>query len=66
MKSIFWIYVLKSDADGACYIGSTKDIEKRLRRHNQGEYRYTKGHRPWKLIYKEVANSRSEVIKRER
>jgi putative endonuclease len=62
----FDVYVLKSEKDGIRYIGSGEDSGERLRRHNKGDYQFTKGHRPWKLIYKEQYNSRSEAMKRER
>jgi putative endonuclease len=62
----FDVYVLKSEKDGIRYVGSGADSNERLRRHNRGDYRFTKGHRPWKLIYKEEYNTRSEAVKRER
>ena len=61
-----WVYVLKSQKDGRHYVGSGETVEERLRRHNSGDYRYTKGHRPWKLVYKEPLRTRAEAVKRER
>ncbi len=63
---MFEVYVLKSQDDDKRYIGSGRDALERLRRHNKGDYRFTKGHRPWKLIYKEIYKTRSEAVKRER
>jgi putative endonuclease len=48
------VYVLLSDKDGATYVGMAKDVSNRLREHNAGKNRYTKGHIPWRLIYEEV------------
>lgn len=62
----FDVYVLKSERDKVRYVGSRKDSAERLRRYNKGDYRFTKGHRPWKLIYKEVYNARAEAMKREK
>lgn len=62
----FWVYVLESERDGVCYIGSTQNVEERLRRHNQGDYRFTKGHRPWRLLHQEAVRSRSAAVKQER
>ncbi len=62
----FDVYVLKSLRDGIRYIGSGEDCSERLRRHNKGDYRFTKGHRPWYLLYKEQYNTRSEAVKREK
>ena len=63
---MFWIYVLKSHRDGRSYVGSGADVEERLRRHNRGDYRYTKGHRPWSVVYRESYAARPEAVKRER
>ena len=30
-----WVYILKSVVDGRFYIGSTKDLERRLKQHSQ-------------------------------
>ncbi len=62
----FYIYVLKSEIHGIRYIGSGENVEERLRRHNKGDYKFTKGHRPWKIIYQEEYNSRGEAVKREK
>ncbi len=65
LQKSYWVYVLKSDKNGRHYIGSGRDFAERLRRHNLGDYKYTKGHRPWKLIYHEAMGSRSEAVKKE-
>jgi len=66
-EHLSWVYVLQSLRDGIYYVGSTdKGVEERLRRHNKGDYRFTKGHRPWKIIHFEEFSSVSEAIKRER
>jgi predicted GIY-YIG superfamily endonuclease len=62
----FQVYVLKSERDGIRYVGSGEDAQERLRRHNKGDYQFTKGHRPWKLIYHEDYATRSEAVRRER
>ncbi|HSA83732.1 MAG TPA: GIY-YIG nuclease family protein [Patescibacteria group bacterium] len=63
---MFYTYVLKSISYGTRYVGSAEDVNKRLIEHNAGKVRYTKGRRPWKLIYKESYKSRSEAMKREK
>ncbi len=52
--------------DGAIYVGMVKDIENRLREHNQGKNRYTKGHIPWKIIYTEIFPNWTEARVREK
>ena len=65
MKKKYWIYVLRSKINGTKYTGYTRDLEDRLHRHNLGEYPYTKKFRPWKIIYKEEVESKSEAFKKE-
>jgi len=61
----YYSYILLSKKDGIHYYGSTSNLEKRLKSHNSGQVKFTKGHRPWKIIYSEIFNSRSEASKRE-
>ncbi|MGM0621176.1 MAG: GIY-YIG nuclease family protein [Bacteroidota bacterium] len=61
----FVVYILESKLDGSFYIGQTSNLENRLKRHNNGKNRSTKAKRPWKIIYFEEVNSRSEAIKLE-
>jgi len=32
----YYVYILKSFKDGTCYVGSTQDLESRIKRYNQG------------------------------
>lgn len=63
---MYCVYVLKSQRDGMRYTGSGAEAHERLRRHNNGDYRFTKGRRPWKLVYIEQYSTRSEAVRRER
>ncbi len=47
------VYVLSSLKDQATYVGMALDAVKRLKEHNSGKNRYTKGHLPWKMIFSE-------------
>jgi len=60
-----WVYVLRSEKDGNYYIGSTREIEKRIRSHRAGRVRSTKRRRPLRLIYTEKYESITEARKRE-
>ncbi|MBI2325894.1 GIY-YIG nuclease family protein [Candidatus Collierbacteria bacterium] len=53
MSKSFVVYILQSDLDKTFYVGYTTDIQQRLKEHNQGKSRYTKGHRPYKVVYLE-------------
>ena len=62
----FFVYFLKSEKNGDLYIGSTQNVHDRLRSHNSGRVKSTKGYRPWNLLgYKELP-TRSEAMKMER
>ena len=67
---MFWIYILKSESTDKLYIGQTANLEERLQKHNNnkvGKLIYThKQKGPWKLIYSEQYNTRSDAMKRER
>jgi len=58
-------YILYSKTKDRYYIGSTADVEKRLERHNAGATKSTKSGRPWKIVYSEKYNSKTDAIKRE-
>jgi putative endonuclease len=62
---MFFVYILKSIAFGTYYVGSTNDIERRIRQHNSGYSFYTRSKRPWKLCYTDAFDSLSDARKRE-
>ena len=65
------VYIVRCD-DGTLYTGSTMDVEKRVREHNElkNGAKYTRARRPVVLVYKEEcesfahARSRGAEIKR--
>ncbi|MDP4664501.1 MAG: GIY-YIG nuclease family protein [Salibacteraceae bacterium] len=66
MTEVYYVYAIKSQVDGRIYVGMTADIEKRLKEHNSGKTKSTKGFIPWKLIYQEQIGVRSDARKREK
>ena len=54
----YFTYALKSQKDNSFYIGISKDPGKRLKEHNSGYSKYTKGHRPFEIIYQEEFKNR--------
>ena len=60
-----YTYVLKSEIHGKQYIGSTVNIGKRIKEHNEGKVRSTKAYRPYRLIYVEKFQTATEARKRE-
>ena len=47
------------------YVGYTEDLKSRLKSHNKGSCRFTKGHKPWEIVYTEEFNTKGEAMKRE-
>jgi putative endonuclease len=60
-----YAYVLWSDRLKKRYIGSCRDIDIRLKEHNRGRQRFTKGGIPWVVVYKEEYPNYSFARKRE-
>lgn len=63
---MYYTYILKSLKDDSYYYGSTSNVEERLRSHNSGKSKYTKGHRPYKIHYFETFMTRKEAMAREK
>ena len=61
-----YVYIIQSDRDARYYIGSTGDVELRVQRHNEGWTKSTKCRIPWKLVYVEEYENKSNALKRER
>jgi predicted GIY-YIG superfamily endonuclease len=66
MHTEYFIYVIESVSDGIWYIGLSSDPKSRLKQHNAGKSKFTKGHLPWILIYTEKAGDLPEARKMEK
>ncbi len=54
---MYSVYALKSEKDSRIYVGMTNNLNRRIKEHNIGKTKSTKGYRPWKLIHcKDVEN----------
>jgi len=62
---MFYAYILKSIIDRCLYVGSTNDLRKRLKEHNDGKVFSTKLRRPFELVYYEAYKSEKDARKRE-
>lgn len=51
--------------DGQLYLGSTMDIDRRLREHNSGQVFSTRPRRPFELVYFEAYKSEHDARMRE-
>ena len=61
----YTVYVLRSIKDGKYYIGHTRDLSDRVRRHNENRVSVTKKRGPWHVVLEELFDTRSEAMMRE-
>lgn len=62
----YYVYVLLCN-DGSYYTGYAKRLRRRIEEHKKGQgARYTRIHKPEKIVYVEEFDSRSDAMKRER
>ena len=65
MTDTWHVYIIRC-ADDTLYTGITKNVDKRIQKHNAGNgAKYTKGRLPVKLVYKQKVGSYSAALKRE-
>ncbi len=62
---MYYVYILHSLKDDSLYTGFTSDLKRRFLQHNNGESKYTKHLRPWRLIYYEAYLIEQDAIRRE-
>jgi len=62
---VFFVYILKSLKNNRYYIGSTNNLGRRLKEHNEGKSKYTKLTKPFKIIYKKKYTNLKSARKRE-
>ena len=62
------VYAIYNRKNEKIYIGQTRDLEERLRLHNNKAFQgYTSQFDgPWSVIYSEMVDSRIEALKREK
>ncbi len=63
---MWYVYVLLSKTTQKWYIGSTRDLQKRILNHNSGKNQSTKHGAPWKIIYCEIGLNRNDARAREK
>lgn len=63
---MYYVYVLKNLETDRYYIGSTNDLERRLKEHLSGKTRTTRILKTYTLVYKEGYNSEKEAREREK
>jgi putative endonuclease len=63
---MFYVYVLKSAKTGRRYVGSCRNVDERLRRHNAGHSKATRRGIPWSLLHTERFLTRRKAVNKER
>ena len=63
----YLVYILFSKKYNKTYVGFTSSLIERFKSHNELATKgYTIKFRPWKVVYLEVYNSKTEAMKREK
>ena len=62
---MYYLYVLQSRKDFRYYIGSTADLDQRIKEHNSGKTRSIRHRLPMELIYVEEYGTKREAKARE-
>jgi len=62
---MFKVYILTSKQNGSYYIGSCRDVVKRLVLHNRGLVKSTKKYRPWQIVHTEEYENYKSARRRE-
>ena len=60
------MYILQSQKNNRYYVGSTNDVRRRLKEHNNGQQQSTRYLVPWKLVYVKQCDELIEARKLER
>ena len=63
----YFVYVIGSlkHSKPRTYVGWTKDLNERLRKHNSGKGAKSTRGRKWKILYHESFNSKKKALSRE-
>ena len=65
MPLFYYVYVLRSLHDGRFYVGSTRDLKKRIQLHNAGAIASTRPRRPFELVFYEAYRNEYDARRRE-
>ncbi len=65
MEKKYYVYIIQT-IDDKLYCGYTDNLEKRFTAHLNGVgAKYTKSHKPLKIVYNECYSTKSEAMKEE-
>lgn len=63
---MYYVYVLQSLKNNFIYVGSSPNLERRLKEHNNGTAESTKAHVPLKVVYYEAFLDKIDALNREK
>ncbi|MEO5984971.1 MAG: GIY-YIG nuclease family protein [Ferruginibacter sp.] len=63
---MYYVYIIESQHSGIFYKGSSSDYARRLTEHNDNINNYTKGKGPWKLIFVQEFENKSDALIQEK
>ena len=63
---MYFVYAIRSEVRNYIYVGMNSNLGKRINAHNNGYERTTRPYRPFKLIYTEKLENRSDAREREK
>jgi len=63
---MYYVYVIRSQKDKHFYVGFTSDLNRRLKRHNDGLVESTRPRKPFDLVYYEACVNKQDAIRREK
>ena len=64
---MYYTYVLYSPQFNKIYVGFSNDVTNRIAAHNAiSNSGWTSHYRPWEILYSEIAENKSEAMKREK
>ncbi len=65
VEKSYYVYILLTE-DNTLYCGYTDDVERRFKLHQEGKgAKYTRSHRPVKIVYTKRFETKSEAQKEE-
>jgi putative endonuclease len=66
----YYVYILQSLTTGRYYCGQTDDLARRIRQHNDPEYRGSRTTKvcagPWNLVWSQACETRGDAMRAER
>jgi putative endonuclease len=63
---MYYVYIIENLQSGIFYKGSTSDYLRRLNEHNDNLNKYTKGKGPWKLVFVQQYETKTEALLKEK